>query len=284
MLLDFDGICYRANVWLNGQQIANSDEMAGTFRQFEYDVTKAIAKDNELQVEVFRAQPGDPNTGFADWNPRPADESMGIWREVRVKTCGPVSVAHSAVRSRVNTETLDEAWLTIATELTNHTDKPVSGKITGTVEGQTFEYPITLNAHEKRSVALPSEIRVEHPRLWWCHNMGKPELYNMTLEFVADGKVTDDEQLTFGIREVKDYYTSEGFRGFMLNGKPVLIRGAGWTDDIFLRDTPETNELQVRYVRDMNLNCIRFENIWGTSQNVYDLCDRYGLLVLTGCL
>ena len=120
VLLDFDGICYRANVWLNGQQIANSDEMAGTFRQFEYDVTKAIAKDNELQVEVFRAQPGDPNTGFADWNPRPADESMGIWREVRVKTCGPVSVAHSAVRSRVNTETLDEAWLTIATELTNH--------------------------------------------------------------------------------------------------------------------------------------------------------------------
>ena len=112
--------------------------------------------------------------------------------------------------------------------------------------------------------------------------LAKSELYDMTLKFVIDGTVSDDEQLTFGIRDIKDYYTSEGFRAFMLNGKPVLIRGAGWTDDIFLRDTPETNELQVRYVRDMNLNCIRFENIWGTSQNIYDLCDRYGLLVLTG--
>ena len=124
-ILNFDGICYRANVWLNGQQIANSQEMAGTFRQFEFDVTSKIRQENVLEVEVFRAQPGEPNTGFVDWNPRPADESMGIWREVRIKTCGAVSVAHSAVRSRVNTKTLDEAWLTIATELTNHSEKPV---------------------------------------------------------------------------------------------------------------------------------------------------------------
>ena len=282
VLLDFDGICYRANVWLNGQQIANSEEMAGTFRQFEFDVTKAIGKDNELQVEVFRAQPGDPNTGFADWNPRPADESMGIWREVRVKTCGPVSVAHSAVRSRVNTETLDEAWLTIATELTNHTDKPVSGKITGTVEGQTFEYPITLNAHEKRSVALPSEIRVEHPRLWWCHNMGKPELCDMHLAFEANDKTSDTEDVRFGIREIHSYLTDEGYRGFTLNGKPILIRGAGWTDDLYLRDTPETNRLQLEYVRDMNMNTVRLEGFWGTSQNLYDLCDELGLLILVG--
>ena len=67
-----------------------------------------------------------------------------------------------------------------------------------------------------------------------------------------------------------------------MNGKKVLVRSAGWTDDIFLRDTPASNEIQVQYVRDMNLNSIRFENIWGTSQNVYDLCDRYGLLVLVG--
>ena len=61
-----------------------------------------------------------------------------------------------------------------------------------------------------------------------------------------------------------------------MNGKKVLVRSAGWTDDIFLRDTPASNEIQVQYVRDMNLNSIRFENIWGTSQNVYDLCDATG--------
>ena len=54
VLLAFDGISYRANVWLNGQQIANSQEMAGAFRQFEYDVTQATTQENVLAVEVFR--------------------------------------------------------------------------------------------------------------------------------------------------------------------------------------------------------------------------------------
>ena len=56
-LLQFDGISYRANVWLNGQQIADSANMYGTFRQFEFDVTKQVADDNKLEVEVFRALP-----------------------------------------------------------------------------------------------------------------------------------------------------------------------------------------------------------------------------------
>ena len=281
-VLSFDGICYRANVWLNGQQIANSQEMAGTFRQFEFDVTTLIRQENVLEVEVFRAQPGEPNTGFADWNPRPADESMGIWREVRIKTCGAVSVAHSAVRSRVNTKTLDEAWLTIATELTNHSEKPVSGQVTGTIEGQTFAYPVTLNPHEKRSITLPSEIHIAHPRLWWCHNMGKPELCDMHLAFVENGQTSDVEDIRFGIREIHSYLTEEGYRGFTLNGKPILLRGAGWTDDIYLRDTPATNRLQLEYVRDMNMNTVRLEGFWGTSQNLYDLCDELGLLILVG--
>ena len=281
-ILNFDGICYRANVWLNGQQIANSQEMAGTFRQFEFDVTTQIRQENVLEVEVFRAQPGEPNTGFADWNPRPADESMGIWREVRIKTCGAVSVAHSAVRSRVNTKTLDEAWLTIATELTNHSEKPVSGQVTGTIEGQTFAYPVTLNPHEKRSITLPSEIHIAHPRLWWCHNMGKPELCDMHLAFAENGKTSDVEDIRFGIREIHSYLTEEGYRGFTLNGKPILLRGAGWTDDIYLRDTPATNRLQLEYVRDMNMNTVRLEGFWGTSQNLYDLCDELGLLILVG--
>src|SRR5258708_25602881 len=38
--LHFDGINYRANVWLNGQKIADAQETAGTFRRFEFDVSK----------------------------------------------------------------------------------------------------------------------------------------------------------------------------------------------------------------------------------------------------
>ena len=281
-LLDFDGICYRANVWLNGQQIANSQEMVGSFRQFEYDVTKQIANDNELTVELFRALPGEPNIGFADWNPRPADESMGIYREVRVKICDNVAISHSAVRSRVNTETLKEAWLTVATELKNLSDEPVTGTLQGTADGHPFSCEVTLDAGENRRFVLPEEIHIDNPRLWWCHNMGQPELCNLHVEFVENNKVSDSEDVRFGIREIHSYLTEEGYRGFILNGKKVLLRGAGWTDDIYLRDTPESNRLQLEYVRDMNMNTVRLEGFWGTSQNLYDLCDEMGLFILVG--
>ncbi len=281
-LLCFDGISYRANVWLNGQQIADSQDMYGTFRQFEFDITRHVQQQNVLAVEVFRAQPGEPNTGFVDWNPRPADESMGLWREVRVKTCGNVTVSHSAVRSKVNAETLNEAWLTVATELRNLSDQPVEGILQGTADGHAFSCPVTLAAGEQKRVVVPQEIHIGQPRLWWCHNMGLPELCDLHVEFVENGKVSDAEDVRFGIREIHSYLTAEGYRGFTLNGKKVLLRGAGWTDDIYLRDTPEGNRQQLEYVRDMNMNTVRLEGFWGTSQNLYDLCDELGLFILVG--
>ena len=284
VLLVFDGICYRANVYVNGTLIASKDTVCGSFRRHILDITSVAKAKNKLAVEVFRAQPGDPNIGFVDWNPRPLDESMGLFREVRVIRTGDVAIGEGSVESKIDLKTLKEAWLTVRATLRNLSDQTVKGEVRGKFDGREFAAPVTLAPREVRdfSVSDLEALHVKNPRLWWCYNMGKPELYDMTLEFVTDGVVSDDEQLTFGIREIKDYHTSEGYRGFTLNGKHVLIRGAGWTDDIFLRDTPESNDVQVRYVRDMNLNCIRFENVWGTSQNIYDLCDRYGLLVLTG--
>ncbi len=282
VLLSFDGICYRANIWLNGHLVAGKDEVVGTFRQFSFDVSPYVREQNVLAVEVFRAQPGEPNIGFVDWNPRPADESMGLFREVKIKTCGDVSVSHSSVRSRVNTETLQEAWLTIDAELKNLTDKPVTGVLRGTFNGRLLTTPVTLKPYEHRMVVLGNDIRVEKPRLWWCHTLGKPELYDLHMEFEQDGVVSDAEDVRFGIRDIKSHLTPEGYRAFTLNGRDVLLRGAGWTDDIYLRDTPERNRQQLEYVRDMNMNTVRLEGFWGTSQSLYDLCDELGLLLLAG--
>ena len=284
--LSFDGLSYSANVWLNGQQIASRDTLHGPFRQFTLDITPYAQPHNVLALELFRAQPGDPNIGFVDWNPRPADESMGIFREVYTTITGAVSMAHTAVQTKVNTETLKEAWLTVETELTNHSREALSGELTGTLEQATFSLPVTLQAGETKVVRITpeqaKELHLLSPRLWWCNGLGTPEMYRLDLKFKADKRVSDAATVDFGVREIKDYFTPKGDRGFLLNGKPVLVRSAGWTDDIFLRDTPATNETQVQYVRDMNLNSIRFENIWGTSQNIYDLCDRYGLMALVG--
>ncbi len=285
--LFFDGISYSANVWLNGTQITSRNEFHGAFKQFSFDITPYLQEHNVLAVEIFRAQPGDFNIGFVDWNHRPADESMGIFRDVYLEITGKVEMKNSYVYSKLNTGTLDEAWLTVETTLKNHSNNKVKGNLKGQCDGGIeFLVPVTLDAGEEKVVKLTSReveaLYIQNPRVWWCRNLGNAEMYEMHLQFETADKVSDSDTVSFGIREIKDYFINEKDRGFILNGKKVLIKSAGWTDDIFLRDTPETNEIQVQYVADMNLNSIRFEGFWGTSQNIYHLCDKYGLLVLVG--
>lgn len=284
--LAFDGLSYRADVWLNGKQIASADELFGPFRRFAFDVTDVLKEKNFLAVRIYRWQKGEFNIGFVDWNPRPADESMGIFRPVWLRYSDAVSLRNPAVRAKVDTIDYNEAWLTVEATLCNASDKDVSGTLHGKFENGEFEYPVELAAGETKTVKITSEdvkeLRVKNPRLWWCHNLGNPEMYSMELSFVVDRKTSDSQKIDFGIRHLDSWFNEDGYRGFILNGKKVLIKGAGWTDDIFLRNPESRNELEVAYVKDMNLNTIRFENIWGTSQNIYDLCDREGVLALVG--
>jgi exo-1,4-beta-D-glucosaminidase len=287
ILLQFEGLNYYANIWLNGQLIASRDKIFGTFKVYEFDIT-ALAKEkgNILAVETFRAQPGDFNTGFVDWNPRPVDENMGIWRPVTIEINGKVGLKNTAVQSQVNTTTLEEAWLTVKTELKNYASESVSGKLIGKIGEAEFSFPVNLNANETKEITLTSKeiasLYLKNPKLWWCNNLGEPNLHQLSLRFETGNNITDSEEITFGIREIETYFTEEGHKGFMLNGKKILIKGAGWTDDIFLRDTKQSLETQLQYVKHLNLNTLRFESIWGTSQDVYDLCDQYGILAMVG--
>ncbi len=65
------------------------------------------------------------------------------------------------------------------------------------------------------------------------------------------------------MREVGTFFNAQGHRGFTVNGKPVLIRGGGWVDDLLLADTPAKLEAQIAYVKHMGLNTIRLEGFWG---------------------
>lgn len=285
--LHFDGINYYANIWLNGKLIASRDKVFGTFRQFAFDIAAlAKKKGNVLAVEIFRAQPGDFNTGFVDWNPRPLDENMGIWRPVYVEIDGKVGLKNTAVQSKVNTATLKEAWLTVKTELENHTSEIISGTLIGKIGQNEFRYPVELKPNETKDLSLTSKeiasLYVKNPKLWWCNNLGEPNLQKLSLRFETNKKVSDSDEIVFGIREIETYFTPEGHKGFILNGKKILIKGAGWTDDIFLRDNKQSLETQLQYVKHMNLNTLRFESIWGTSQDIYDLCDKYGILAMVG--
>ena len=86
----------------------------------------------------------------------------------------------------------------------------------------------------------------------------------------------------FGIREIADYRTEEGYRGFKLNGRKILIRGGGWADDLLLDVKHKKLQAEVLYARHMNLNALRLEGFWGTSQDLYNLCDENGILIMVG--
>ena len=130
--LNFDGINFRANVWLNGKQIASSDKMAGAWRLFEYDVTAAAVPGgtNALAVEVFAPLPQDLAITFVDWNPQPPDKNMGLWRDVSISTTGPVALRFPSVASKVSAAG-DAAQLTIRAELKNAADRAIEGTLKG---------------------------------------------------------------------------------------------------------------------------------------------------------
>ena len=284
--LVFDGLDYYADIFLNGKQLASADTTFGVFIPRKYDVTGLLKGRNKLEVKLRRAQKGDLNIGFVDWNPRPLDESMGITRPVTLHTTGAVSIEDVYVVPDLDVESFKTADLCVRVRLQNKENRPVNAEIVLNLGNDPVRVPVSLAGGDlKEFVLTPAEadiLHVENPRVWWSWDLGKPELYTLAVAVEEAGAVSDCNETTFGIRKIESRLTEDGYRQMTLNGKDILIKGAGWTDDLFLRDTPESIEQQVRYVMDMNMNLIRFENIWGKDDTVYDLCDKLGVMALVG--
>jgi exo-1,4-beta-D-glucosaminidase len=162
----------------------------------------------------------------------------------------------------LNLETLDEATLTVTAELVNHRQRSISGILEGEIESLRFSKSIDIEPQGRETVEF-ADLKIKNPKIWWPYQLGRPNLYDLNLKFTADGETCDVTDMRFGIRETEDFTNDGGHRGFKVNGKKILIKAAGWTDDLLLADTPQTIDAQLRYVRHMNLNCIRLEGIWG---------------------
>lgn len=285
--LKFNGINYRANIWLNGKQIANSDQVAGTWRTYEFNVTDAVKAggDNALAVQVWAPTQNNLAITFVDWNPMPPDRDMGLFRDVYLTTSGPVAVRYPTVISKVNSPANDRADLTVTALVKNGSNEPVKGKLKGQIENVSFEQDVELGPNESKDVTFTpdqySQLVFNNPRLWWPRQMGTPNLYKLTMEFEANGSVSDRSESDFGIREVTSEMNSVGGRLFKINGKNILIRGGGWTPDMMLRETPEHLRDQFAYVRDMGLNTIRLEGKLET-EDFFNLADKQGTLVMAG--
>ncbi|MCF6223225.1 MAG: hypothetical protein L3J34_05805 [Flavobacteriaceae bacterium] len=285
--ISFDGINHKANVWLNGKLVADTSAIDGAYRITAFDISNyTITGNNILAIEVIPPVPGDFSIGYVDWNPSPPDGNMGVFRPVTVHLNAGVGIEKPFVQTKVNKKTLKEADLLISAELKNYTNKSIKGTLIGEIESVTFKQEVTIESNSNFLVAFTSkeyaQLNFQNPRLWWPIHLGDPELYNLELKFKIDDVISDTSQTRFGIREFEDYWLDKVHRGYKVNGQKVMIKGGGWTDDLFLMDNDESLEAQIKYVKQMNLNCVRLEGFWGKDHKLYDLCDDHGILLMVG--
>lgn len=159
--LIFKGINYRAGVWLNGHQVADSTMMAGMFAEYSLDITKLISTDgsNYLAVKIYPLDyPGLPaqeqlkvfDDFFAnggptgdigknvtmlcsvgwDWVPPVRDRNMGIWQPVYLRTSGAVTIEKPKLVTELpNLPDTSVAKLSLKLKINNTSETDENGKI-----------------------------------------------------------------------------------------------------------------------------------------------------------
>jgi len=291
--MQFRGINYRADIWINGKKVAGSDEVVGAFRRYDFNVTALVrpGEKNAVAVAVSAPAAGELGITWVDWNPTPPDKNMGLWQEVVISTSGPVALRHPFVKTRLDLPKAELAHLTVHAYVNNSIGTPVKGTLRGKITGGglaiDFSQDVELAANESKEITVSPDavpgLNLLRPKLWWPYQMGEPFLHKLALEFViATGQtVSDSQSISFGIVQTDSEMTPDGYRLLKVNGKPILIRGGGWAPDMLLRVDESKREAEIRYVKEMGLNTIRLEGKF-EDESFLGRADRDGILVMAG--
>ena len=303
----FNGINYRAEVWLNGTRLGTID---GAFCRGEFDVTDHLrrGKPNALAVRItppptagtsheqsFTRGVGlnggvltkDGPTFFAsmgwDWIPGIRDRCAGIWQDVLLVPGGPIVLGDPQVVTDLPLPSTASADLTIRAELINTTASEQHGTLHARIGSLAIAQPVTLLPGERHTFGFAPaqfpELTVREPRLWWPNGYGEPSLYTLELSVsLQDGSVSDHRQMRFGIRELE--YELNPQLTITVNGQRIFCKGGNWgMDEAMKRASRDRLEACIRFHRDAHMTMIRNWTGQSTEEDFYDLCDEYGILV-----
>jgi hypothetical protein len=304
--LNFDGINWKAEVFLNGEKLGRIE---GGFMRGHFDVTaKLIAgKANALAVRVEKnATPGsakqktfeyvgknggalgsDNPTYHAsigwDWIPTIRGRNTGIWGAVSLTRTGTVTIEDPFVSTKLPLPDIASADLAVEVDLLNHRSKAVSGVLRGSLGDVRFEQRVTLAGMERKKIKLDSTahpaLRIKNPELWWPVGYGQPSLHQVQLSFEVGRETLDQKAFKVGLRQLT--YSQEGSAlKIWINGRRFVARGGNWGfGESMLRYRAREYDAAVRYHREMNFTMIR--NWVGQigDDAFYDACDKYGVMV-----
>jgi hypothetical protein len=302
--LNFDGINWKAEVYLNGQRVGRID---GAFLRGRFDVTALVHRGavNALAVRIIRvANPGSTKDKAAptvnggalgrdnptfhasagwDWMSTIRGRDTGIWNTVTLTTSGPVKIEDPLVTTTLPLPDTTHADVTIRTTLQNQESKSISGILRVKFGDIQVEAPVTIEAGERKAVTLsPSTqaaLHLTNPKLWWPVGYGEPNLYPVSISFDVDGVVSDRASFQAGVRQFT-YSEDGGVLKIWINGRRFIARGGNWGfSESMLRYRAREYDTVLRYHRDEHFNMIRNWVGQTGDEAFYDAADRYGVVV-----
>jgi hypothetical protein len=306
--LNFEGINFAAQVWVNGRQVG---AMKGAFARGIFDISQDVKPGRKAVLAVLvspQPHPGDPhehtirdgvglNGGITaidgptflstigwDWLPAIRDRDTGIWQKVFLSASGPVLVKDPLVTTDLPLPKVDSSDVSVQARVENVTDAPQKGVLKGSFGDVSFQQSVKVAPHSSQIVSFDPKttpaLHVSNPKLWWPNGYGPQNLYQLHLSFEVDGKSSDAKDVSFGIRKFSYSVPDSENLTISVNGVRVFIRGGNWgLDEAMKRNPRERLEAQIRMHQLANLNMIRNWVGQSTSEDFYELCDKYGLLV-----
>jgi len=289
--LQFPGINYRAEIWLNGQRLAGADRVVGMYAAHDVDVTALIRVDapNTLAVKItpeqavqdidgveladswwdwinwrqigYRGPAGDPGRG-PSFVP---DRNAGIWKPVYLKVNGDVSLEAATVNTELPLPQTDSARLTVYAQARNGSARTVRGVLRATIgrPGKPdirVEQPVTLRPGENREIRLSPDqfaaLTVANPDLWWPYTLGSPDLYDLDLEFRQYDRVVDTRHQRFGIRTVQQFRDDDEQYPQLGRGGNFYLKVNG--RDFLVRGATYTPDLLFKYEPDRETAILRY--------------------------
>src|SRR5215472_11666354 len=240
--LVFKGINYCAEIWLNGERIANNREVVGMYNAFEFNVTGKVklGSENVLAVKVTPEQSFEDVDGveladsWFDWiNSKylgfrlpgqqigisyVPDRNAGVWKQVYLRSTDQVEIRNPFVNSDLPLPATSPATLTVYCDLQNGSDSRIEGVLSAEIgrKGKTpirVEQNVTLASGENRELSFApeqfSDLRISNPDLWWPYQWGPANLYDLKLQFHIADRISDSEQIRFGIRKITQHRDSD---------------------------------------------------------------------------
>jgi len=302
--LNFDGINWKAEVFLNGHRVGKID---GGFMRGRFDVTALVHHGgvNALAVRIIRvANPGstkdkagptvnggtlgrDNPTYHAsagwDWISTIRGRDTGIWSNVSVTASGPVKIEDPLVTTALPLPDTTHADVTIQATLRNLDSRPVTGRLRASFGDASVELPVTVDAAStsriELSPATQAALRIVNPKLWWPVGYGDPNLYPVSISFLVDGVESDKTSFESGVRQFT-YSEDGGVLKIWINGRRFIPRGGNWGfPESMLRYRAREYNTALRYHRDEHFNMIRNWVGQTGDEAFYEAADRNGVVV-----